>query len=143
DAGAYELQGVAPTVTASPQSQVFAIGSDATFTATASGTPTPTVQWQSNTGTGWVDVSGATSTTLTLASVTHAMSDTQYRAVFTNGIAPDATTAVASITVPLGALYQLVVSPQAGTIVAGASQPFTAEGFDSFGNSRGDVTPAT
>ncbi|MGO1539514.1 MAG: choice-of-anchor Q domain-containing protein [Leucobacter sp.] len=143
DAGAYELQGVAPTVTTHPQSQTLAISSDATFTAAASGTPTPTVQWQMNTGTAWEDVLGATSTTLTVTDVTHAMSGTQYRAVFANGVGTGATTEAASLTVPVGALHHLVLSPTTGTMAAGESQEFTAEGFDSFNNSLGDVTDTT
>ena len=82
DAGAYELQAIAPIVTTDPQSQTFAIGSDATFTAAASGTPNPTVQWQVNTGSGWADIPGATATTLTLTGVMRGMSGNQYRAVF-------------------------------------------------------------
>ncbi|WP_442215303.1 beta strand repeat-containing protein, partial [Specibacter sp. RAF43] len=143
DAGAYELLGVAPTVTTHPQSQTLAISSDATFSAAASGTPTPTVQWQANTGTAWADISGATSTTLTLTDVTHAMSGTVYRAVFTNGVATGATTADATLTVTAGALHHLVLAPATGTIVAGGTRAFTAEGFDSFGNSLGDVTAVT
>ncbi|HWL02318.1 MAG TPA: choice-of-anchor Q domain-containing protein [Microbacteriaceae bacterium] len=143
DAGAYELQGVAPVVTTDPQSQTFAIGSDATFTSAASGTPAPTVQWQAYNDDAWGDVPGATSTTLTLASVTHSMTGSQYRAVFTNGVATDATTAAAMLTVPVGALDYLVLSPTAPKIVAGGSQVFTAEGFDAFDNALGDVTAVT
>jgi hypothetical protein len=43
------------------------------------------VQWQeSPPGGGWTDVSGATSTTLTLSSPQNYPSATQFRAVFTN-----------------------------------------------------------
>jgi hypothetical protein len=71
------------------------------------------------------------------------MSGNQYRALFSNGTAPGATSAAATLTVPVGALDHLVVSPSSATVVAGGSQAFTAEGFDAFGNDLGDVTGAT
>jgi hypothetical protein len=41
------------------------------------------------------------------------------------------------------ALDHLVLSPSSATIVAGASQAYTAVGFDAYGNGLGDVTSAT
>ena len=41
------------------------------------------------------------------------------------------------------ALDHLVLSPASATISAGGSQAYTAEGFDAFGNSLGDVTAST
>jgi hypothetical protein len=143
DAGAYELQASAPTVTTDPLSQTVAIGSDATFVAAASGTPDPTVRWQVDTGEGWTDVPGATATTLTLTDVAHTMSGNRYRAVFTNGIGTDATTAAATLTVPVGPLDHLVLSPSSASVLAGVAQAFTATGFDSSGNSLGDLTGTT
>jgi hypothetical protein len=122
DAGAYELQGTAPAVTTDPQSQTFAIGSDATFAAAASGTPSPTAQWQVNTGSAWVDVPSATATTLTLPAVTYAMSGNQYRAVFTNGVGADAISAAATLTVPLPGILP-IHKPQAQGPVAGVPTP--------------------
>lgn len=143
DAGAFELQGVAAAVTTDPQSQTFAIGSDATFSSAASGTPTPTVQWQSYIDDTWTDVASATATTLTLENVTHAMSGTQYRAVYSNGIGSSATTAAATLTVPVGPLSYLMLAPSTATFVAGEAQAFTAGGFDAHGNSLGDLTAST
>jgi len=76
----------APSVTTDPEDDEVTYGEDATFTAAASGDPAPTVKWQVSTDDGntWSDVDGATSTTLTLTKPTVAMSDNQYRAVFTN-----------------------------------------------------------
>src|SRR5581483_9078883 len=42
-----------------------------------------------------------------------------------------------------GPLHRIVLSPGTSTVTLGASQSFTAEGFDAFNNSRGDVTSAT
>ena len=41
-----------------------------------------------------------------------------------------------------GALDHITMAPLTATIAAGGSQPYTAEAFDAFGNTRGDVTGA-
>ena len=99
------IAGVAPAVTTNPTSQTITAGSNVTFTAAASGNPTPTVQWQEKVGAGsFANItnggiySGATSTTLTLTGVTAGMNANQYRAVFTNVVSSDTTTA-ATLTV--------------------------------------------
>ncbi len=75
----------APSVTTQPVNQSVTVGGSATFTAAASGVPAPSVQWQVSTdGVSFSNVSGATSTTLTLSNVTLAQNGTRYRAVFTN-----------------------------------------------------------
>jgi hypothetical protein len=51
--------------------------------------------------------------------------------------------ATATLNVTAGALDHIVISPDPKTIVAGATQAYTAEGFDAFGNSLGDVTGST
>lgn len=76
--------GTAPSITLQPASQVKQWGDNVTFTSTAGGSPAPTVQWQRNTGAGWFDISGETTTSLTLTCVTLDMSGYQYRAVFTS-----------------------------------------------------------
>jgi predicted alpha-1,2-mannosidase len=77
-------QPVAPAVTTQPQ-DATANGGPVSFTAAATGDPQPAVQWQASPpGGDWTDVSGATSTTLTLSSPQNYPSGTQFRAVFTN-----------------------------------------------------------
>jgi hypothetical protein len=49
----------------------------------------------------------------------------------------------ATLTVTAAALDYLVLSPSSAGITAGGTQPYTAEGFDQYGNFRGDVTAAT
>src|SRR5205823_10501005 len=49
----------------------------------------------------------------------------------------------AEITVIPAELDHILVSPLSATITAGASQVYTAEAFDAFNNSKGDVTNAT
>src|SRR3989442_1539265 len=54
-------------ITQQPQNVVACNGGTATFTASASGTAPVTVRWQADTGNGFADISGATSTTVTVA----------------------------------------------------------------------------
>ena len=49
----------------------------------------------------------------------------------------------AELHVTPAALDHLVLSPSSATIAAGASQAYTAEGFDVYSNSLGDLTSAT
>jgi hypothetical protein len=90
----------APIITGNPSNQAVTAGQSVSFTASASGTPTPAVQWQVSTdgGNTWSNLSGATSTTLTLNNVTPAMSGTKYEAVFTNS-AGSVVTSAATLTV--------------------------------------------
>jgi hypothetical protein len=89
----------APSILTNPDSQTVQSGDSVTFSASASGYPTPTVQWQqSANGTTYTNITGATSTTLTLASVTTAQNGYRYRAVFTNSRG-SATTTAATLTV--------------------------------------------
>ena len=48
-----------------------------------------------------------------------------------------------TLRVLVGELNHIVISPDPATIVAGSTQAYSAEGFDSHGNSLGDVTAAT
>ncbi|MEY4953873.1 MAG: hypothetical protein RL299_2297 [Pseudomonadota bacterium] len=90
----YGAAAVAPAITTNPTSATVTAGNTATFTAAASGTPTPTVQWQvsTNFGGSFSNVSGATSTTLSFATVAGDNAK-QYRAVFTNSAGTAPTTA--------------------------------------------------
>jgi hypothetical protein len=75
----------APVVTTQPTSQQKCLGSTATFTSAASGSPAPTVQWQvsTNGGSSYSNISGATSSTLTI-SATSSVNNRRYRARWTN-----------------------------------------------------------
>lgn len=89
---------VAPAITTQPASVTVASGANTTFSVVATGTPTPTLKWQRSTdGTTFTDLSngapysGVTTTTLTVSSVTLAMTTNKFRAIATNGTLPDAT----------------------------------------------------
>jgi hypothetical protein len=70
---------IAPVINTQPSGETVAAGANVTFIVAANGTPTPTFQWRKN----GVAISGATSATLTLNSVTSADAAT-YTAVATN-----------------------------------------------------------
>ena len=89
--------GTAPTVSTHPSNTTVTAGATASFTAAASGSPTPTVQWQENTGS-WSNISGQTTTTLSLGVVGTPDNGRQFRAVFTNS-SGSATTNTATLTV--------------------------------------------
>ena len=93
-------------------------GQTATFTAAASGNPTPTVQWQSapSGSSTFTNISGATSTTLTVASTTAAQNGNQYRAVFTNSVG-SATTSTATLTVQFAPT--VTTNPATSTVTGG------------------------
>jgi hypothetical protein len=115
----------APTVSSSPSSQTVTAGQTVTFTAAAAGNPAPTVQWQvsTNGGSSYTNISGATSTTLTLTGVNSSQNGYLYRAVFTNSLG-SATTAAATLSV----LFAPSVStnPTSSTVTAGSNVTFTA-----------------
>ncbi len=111
----------ASTITSQPTNQSVNAGSTATFTVSASGNPTPTVQWQqsSDGGSTWANISGATSTTLTLANVSDSQNGDEYRAVFTNS-AGSATTNAATLTVE-SAPTVTSLSPTSGPVTGGTT----------------------
>ena len=62
-----------------------------------------------------------------------------YQVTATDGTA----TAHASLTIKAAGLDHIVISPADATIPSGGSQSYTSEGFDVYGNSRGDLTSGT
>ncbi len=132
DIGAYELTtvstSVAPSITGNPTNQSVVLGTNVSFTAAANGSPTPTVQWEISTDGGktFSNISGATSTTLTLTNVTTAMNGNEYRAVFTN-IAGTATTSAAMLSVTAAASAPvLTANPGNQGVLVGHTATFTA-----------------
>jgi len=77
---------LAPVILTQPSNKtVLASDTSITFNASASGNSV-SVKWQQSTnqGSSWTDIAGATSTTLTIPTVTNTMDGFRYRAVFTN-----------------------------------------------------------
>jgi 6-phosphogluconolactonase (cycloisomerase 2 family) len=100
----------APSFTTQPASQTVTVGANVTFTATASGSPPPTYQWKK----GSTDISGATSATLTLNSVTASDAAT-YTVVATNSVS-SVTSNAAVLTVNAAPTQIFVTNYNAGTI---------------------------
>jgi hypothetical protein len=126
--------GGGPVVTTDPTNVSVPAGGTATFTAAASGTPAPTVQWQvsTNGGSSFSNISGATSTTLSVTGTTVSENGYEYRAVFTNSVSSATTTA-----------GTLTVTGTAPSITSADNKTFTVGSAGSFTVTTGGTpTPA-
>lgn len=93
--------GESPVILSQPSNRTdLASDTNITFTATAQGAAPITILWQQSTdqGASWTDIVGATTTTLTIPSITNTMDGYKYRAIFTNRIG-SVTSAEARLTV--------------------------------------------
>ncbi len=111
----------APVVTTNPTDQTALPTQSVTFSAAASGYPAPTVQWRVSTDGGltYAQVSGATSDSLTVPSVTLSENGYKYEAVFTNGSGTATTNpATLSVTAPPPPTTNVNI-PSNGTTVSG------------------------
>jgi hypothetical protein len=136
--------GTAPSVLGQPVSETVQAGTSATFSADGYGVPTPSVQWQvsTNGGSSWSNAPGATATSATsdtpdsngtTYNVTALASDSgnEYRAVFTNGVSPSATTNPVTLTVtgtaPSTTATSITSEPASDQVTsAAATATFTA-----------------
>jgi hypothetical protein len=113
----------APAITTQPVSQTANLGATATFTVVATGNPTPTYQWQKN----GAAISGATSATLTLATL-QASDAASYAVVVTNnqGTATSNTVTLTVTTPATGTTVPVITTqPIAVAVNAGQSATFT------------------
>ena len=115
----------APTITTQPTSQTATAGTSVTFTGAASGNPAPTYQWRKDGS----DISGATSSSFTIASVASSDAGT-YTLVATNS-AGSATSNGATLTVsaaspPPSVAPAITTQPTSQTATVGATAAFTA-----------------
>jgi hypothetical protein len=98
----YELQDNQITITQQPQNVTYS-GSPVVFstTATVSDNSSPSYLWQSSADNGstWANLSGETSSNLTVSNITPSDDGNQYRAVISAARAPDATTNNATLSV--------------------------------------------
>jgi hypothetical protein len=141
DAGDPDPEGggnTAPSVTTHPQSQSVNVGSNVSFTSAATGTPTPTLQWQRFVSGAWADISGQTSSPLSLTNVQLSDNGAQFRAKWTNSVSTVySNTATLTVTQPAG--VDLTTSPDFKvTNVSGS--PLASRSFDlSFYNASTDA----
>lgn len=105
-----------PVISTQPATQSAAAGSSVTFTVTANGSPAPTYQWRKD----GVAIGGATSSALTLNSVTTANAGT-YAVVVTNS-AGSATSSGAVLTV----IPSTVSAPASSPSISGPSNTTTS-----------------
>ena len=123
----------APSITANPASATKTVGDPATFSVTASGTAPLSYQWRK----GGVPISGATSSSFTIASVS--LSDAgSYDVVITNGCGSATSTATTltvnkkSQTISFGALIDKTYGDPdfnvSATATSGLTVTFTASG---------------
>jgi len=98
---------VAPSFSTNPSDQTVIDGGNTSFAAGAAGAPAPTYRWQCEAAGSatWLNLSdggnyaGTSTATLTVSIAPLAMSGDQFRCVATNGVAPGATSAIATLTV--------------------------------------------
>ena len=110
----------APSITSQPASETVAIGQTATFSVTATGSPAPTYQWQ-NAATG-ANISGATSASYSISSVTAGESGSKFQVVVSNS-AGNVTSTAATLTV--GATPGFSAQPASITVNAGQPATFS------------------
>ncbi len=108
----------ASAITTQPVNQTIIAGNAVTFIAAASGSPAPTYQWQKN----GVAISGATSSTYTIASVASGDAGS-YTVVAANSVG-SATSNSATLTVQLVPVFS--TQPQSLPAFVGATINFTA-----------------
>ena len=128
---------MAPLFTTQPAGWGILAGQSVDFTVAVSGTPIPTIQWRLN-GMNLVNgaaaggnctavVSGATSTTLSLAAVPIGCNNTVFSAVASNGVAPNATSNDAPLSVsPAPMAPAVTAQPLDFSAVAPAAATFSA-----------------
>ena len=112
----------APIITIHPANTVADESTNAVFTLRVIAAPVPTYQWQSSTdGESWTDIVGATTSALTLSSVTRAQNGTTYHCVVTNS-EDSATSDAATLTVHYAST--ITQSPSAITVGVGSTATF-------------------
>ena len=118
---------VAPTITTPPANQTVTAPQTATFTVVASGTAPLSYQWQKQpSGGSFANISGALSASYTTPATTAADNNAQFRCVVSNGIAPDATSSAATLTVNAAPVAPTITTPPANqTVTAPQTATFT------------------
>jgi hypothetical protein len=114
----------APSITAQPQNSTVCNGTSATFSVTASGTPAPTFQWRKGTTnlTNGGNISGATTATLTISSVSAADVAANYNCVVSNACS---SVTSGNATLSVNTAPSITAQPQNSTVCAGTSATFS------------------
>ena len=112
-----------PAITTQPVNANACTGQTATFSVVNTGTAT--YQWQVNTGSGFVNVGGATSSTLTLPSVTAGMNGNTYQVIISNACATITSTSASLV---VNTTASITSQPTAVTLCSGLPATFTVAG---------------
>ena len=134
---------VVPTVTSVSPSSITRGDSHQSVTVNGSNFASGAVVALSGTGVTVHSTSFVSSTELTVDVSVAGSAPLGGRDVTVTNNAGGSATLPGALTVLAAPLDHLVLTPSSGAIGAGSSQGYTAEGFDAFGNSYGDVTAST
>jgi hypothetical protein len=122
-----------PVILFEPADAKVLAGQRASFSVAAAGVPTPAYRWQrrASVSSPWMDVTGATSSTLTTEPVRAGDNGAQFRAIASNGQSPDALSQPATLTVDVGYTVQLETSAGSGVFdtIATHVRPFVFSGL--------------
>ena len=122
----YGLLSTPPVITAQPTNLTVSVGGTASFSVLASGNPAPSYQWSFN-GT---NISGATSSTLTIANVQLTNAGSYSALIFNMAGSTNSVSAVLTVQSVTGTPPAIVSQPANVTVQAGGSATFnvTASG---------------
>jgi len=125
--GSAAASGTKPVITEQPKSVAVETGQPASFKSTATATPNPTVQWESSFDGGktWKEITGAKSTTYTIAKTENNQNSLQYRAKFLSGTLKLETVSEAA-TLTVGTKPVVEKSPSSATVAVGQTALFEA-----------------
>ena len=113
DTALLTVAGTAPAITTQPSNATVSEGNAATFTVAATGSSPLSYQWQRDDGAGWNNV-GTDSASYTTPATTLSDDGALFRCIVSNGVSPDATSDVATLTVAGGAQTLTVLYPTGG-----------------------------
>jgi hypothetical protein len=120
---------VAPSITQHPADVTVSVGQSASFSVSASGTGPLSYQWRRNGS----NISGATSATYTISSVTAGDDGARFRCVVTNS-AGSATSNEATLSVSVPVLTSIDIDPSSASVLPGGSVGLSATARDQNGS---------
>lgn len=120
--GTGTTQGTAPQIMTQPANASVTAGQTAAFMVVATGTAPLAYQWRKN----QTNISGATSASYTTPATTAGDNGATFDVVVSNGISPNATSSVATLTVNTAPVAPAITTqPQSATVTVGQTATFT------------------
>jgi hypothetical protein len=124
--------GAAPVISSHPSPVFACVNDNAVFSVTGTGGPSLTYQWQVNQGGSFSNISGATSSSLSLTGITAAMNNYQYRCILKTTCNATSTSNAALLSVGTSTIT-ISLQPQNKTSCEGSATSFSL-------NTTGGVT---